>query len=109
MLVFDFRQIGNKMLEIRKKYGLTQHEIAAKAEISERTYAEIERGSTNMRIETLLRICEALKITPDNILTTNKPKLAIQQEELLRRLDNCSSKEKEIALNMLSIYIDSVE
>ena len=109
MLIFDFRQIGNKMLEIRKKSGLTQHEIASRAEISERTYAEIERGSTNMRIETLLRICEALKITPDDILTSNRPRLAIQQEELLRRLDDCSSREKETALNILSIYIDSVE
>lgn len=109
MLVFDFRQIGNKLLEIRKQSGATQHEIAAKAEISERTYAEIERGNTNMRVETLLRICKALKISPDDILTADKPKLAARQEEIFSRLDACSAKEKETALNILSIYIDFVE
>ena len=30
MLVFDFRTIGNKLLSIRKKAGLTQSEVAEK-------------------------------------------------------------------------------
>lgn len=28
MLIFDFRTIGNKLLAIRKKAGLTQYEVA---------------------------------------------------------------------------------
>ena len=60
MLVFDFGTIGNKLLSIRKKAGLTQSEVAEKANLSDRTYADIERGTVNMRIETILKICEAL-------------------------------------------------
>ena len=52
MLVFDFRTIGNKLLSIRKKAGLTQSEVAEKANLSDRTYADIERGTVNMRMET---------------------------------------------------------
>ena len=69
MLVFDFGAIGNKLLAIRKQAGLTQNEVAELAGLSDRTYADIERGTVNMRIETILRICKALRITPDDILT----------------------------------------
>ena len=52
MLIFDTIQIGNKLLQFRKKSGLTQAEVAEAAGLSDRTYADIERGTVNMKIET---------------------------------------------------------
>lgn len=66
MLVHDFGKIGNKLYDIRKKVGLSRTEVAESAGLSDRTYADIERGSTNMKTETLLHICRALHITPDD-------------------------------------------
>ena len=80
MLLFDFRAIGNKLLAIRKRLGMTQAEVAEAAGLSDRTYADIERGTVNMRIETILRICQVLHITPDEILTEDRTPEAIQQE-----------------------------
>lgn len=108
MLVFDMRAIGNKLLAIRKKAGLTQQEVAEAANLSDRTYADIERGTVNMRIKTLLHICEALHITPDAVLTEENPTLTTRQEELFSLLDTCSQKEKEVALNLLFIYLQSL-
>ena len=45
MLIFDFHTIGNKMLSERKRIGLTQAEVAERAGLSDRTYADIERGT----------------------------------------------------------------
>ena len=90
MLIFDFRTIGNKLLAIRKKAGLTQSEAAEAANLSDRTYADIERGTVNMRIETVLKICEALKITPDVLLTEDNPNLSLRQAELLTELEKCT-------------------
>ena len=67
MLIFDFRAIGNRLLSVRKRLGLTQSEVAEAAGLSDRTYADIERGSVNMRIESILKICNVLHITPDEI------------------------------------------
>ena len=53
MLIFDTRKIGNNLLSVRKKAGLTQAEVAEAAGLSDRTYADIERGSVNMKIETV--------------------------------------------------------
>ena len=108
MLIFDMRAIGNKLLSIRKKTGLTQAEVAEAAGLSDRTCADIERGSVNMRIETVLKICEALHITPDEILTEDSSSLTSQQAELIARLNACSPKDKETALRLLSVYLQSL-
>lgn len=108
MLIFDFRAIGNKLLAIRKKAGLTQSEVAEAANLSDRTYADIERGTVNMRIETVLKICEALHITPDAVLTEDNPNLSAKREELLDEFDKCTVKQKETALELLSVYLRSI-
>ncbi|MEA4999870.1 MAG: helix-turn-helix transcriptional regulator [Candidatus Limiplasma sp.] len=108
MLVFDFHTIGNKLLAIRKHAGLTQTEVAEAAGLSDRTYADIERGSVNMRIETILRICEALHITPDEVLTQENATHILRQDEILERLNACPAKEKETALSLLDTYLKSL-
>ncbi len=109
MLIFDFNRIGNRLHAIRKRMGMTQAEVAEAAGLSDRTYADIERGSVNMRMETILRICDVLHITPDEILTETAPSLTAQQEELWRRLEACSPKDKETALSLLAVYLQSLD
>ena len=108
MLLLDMREIGNKLLAIRKRMGMTQVEVAEVAGLSSRTYADIERGTVNMRVETILHICEALHITPDEILTQSNTELTAQEEEILARLNACNSKDKETALRLLSVYLQSL-
>lgn len=109
MLIFDLRTIGNKLLNIRKRMGMTQSEVAERAGLSDRTYADIERGSVNMRTETILRICNVLHITPDEVLTEESISLTTRQEELWDKLNACNPKDKETALQLLSVYLKSLD
>lgn len=109
MLIFDSRKIGNKLLLLRKRMGMTQAEVAEMAGLADRTYAEIERGSANMRIETFLHICNVLHVTPDEILTESDHNMTQHQAELIERLNTCSPKDKETALSLLSVYLRSLE
>lgn len=108
MLIYDFRAIGNRLLAIRRRQGLTQAEVAEAAGLADRTYADIERGTVNMRLETILRICQALHITPDEILTQPPAPLAARQEELLARLNACSEKDRATALRLLEVFLQSL-
>lgn len=108
MLISDVHIIGNKLLTFRKQKGLTQAEVAELAEISDRTYADIERGSANMRMETLVSICKALNITPNQILIDDDNSLMIEQEKLFKQLNSCKTKERETALKLLSVYLNSI-
>ena len=109
MLVFDFITIGNKLFQIRKKMGMTQMEVAIAAGLSERTYADIERGTVNMRIETILKVCKVLQITPNEILTESDTESTIKQSEILQQLATLSPKERETAFCLLSVYINSLK
>lgn len=109
MLVTNMHVIGNKLYEIRKKTGLTRAEVAEKANLSDRTYADIERGTSNMRAETLISICNALHITPDEVFVEADNPVLPNQEEILKRLSECSAKEKETALSLLDIYLRSLD
>ena len=93
MLVFDLKVIGNKLYEIRTKKLMSRAEVAEKANLSDRTYADIERGSVNMRVETILKICEALSITPDDIFVSQEDKF-ITEEKIIDSIKKCQPKEK---------------
>lgn len=108
MLIFDKIAIGNKLLAIRKRTGMTQAEVAEAAGLSDRTYADIERGTVNMRVETLLHICESLHISPDEILTEENTSLQQKREEVLAKLETRSPSERETALELLSVYLQSL-
>lgn len=108
MLIFDLRAIGNKLLNIRRRMGMTQAEVAEAAGLADRTYADIERGTVNMRTETFLRICSVLHITPDEVLTEESTSLSAQQEKLWERLNACNPRDRETALELLSVYLKSL-
>ena len=108
MFIGDTRQLGLRLLAARKRMGLTQAAAAEAAGLSDRAYADIERGTANMRVETLLRICGALHLTPDELLVTDDGPADIQEETILRRLSECSPGEKKTALTLVQVYLDSL-
>ena len=70
MAFSNAHEIGNLLLVIRMRVGMTQAELAEAAGLADRrTNADIGRGSVNMRVDTILRICSVLHVTPDEILT----------------------------------------
>lgn len=55
-------ELGEKLRKEREKAGLTQAEVAAKAEINVSYYAQIERGEVNLSYDKLQSIAEVLEI-----------------------------------------------
>ncbi len=108
MLISDLCTIGNNLYKVRKTKGLTQAEVAEKADLSDRTYADIERGSVTMRVDSLLKICAALHITPNDILVTDNP-IEITEQSIVETIKDCTNNEKETALKLLSVYVDSLK
>ena len=60
--------IGNKFQEYRLKNNLTQNQVAEITGLEPRHISQIERGLSKGSIDTLLKLCNAYKITPDIIL-----------------------------------------
>lgn len=108
-LITDLRVIGSRLHTSRKTQGLSQAEVAAAANISGRAYADIERGEANMRVDTMLRICQALHITPDAILIEERNPAVIRQQEMLQHLSNYSPEDIKKLYDLLHTIISLVD
>ena len=54
-------QLGNGIRESRRKLGLTQEQLAAKAGVRQRTISDIENAG-NARLDTVMRVLAALDL-----------------------------------------------
>ncbi|MCR5107408.1 MAG: helix-turn-helix domain-containing protein [Lachnospiraceae bacterium] len=109
MIIFDLKIIGEKLRKIRIEKRLSQDEAAWQAGISSRTYADIERGAVNARIESILKICDFFEINPDMILTEKSSHDLITDEDILIELNSLSLKNKRTAVDILKAYIKNVK
>ena len=60
--------IGDKICNLRKRAGMTQSELAEKADLSVPFLSEIENGRKSMSVNTLLALSKALKVSTDFII-----------------------------------------
>lgn len=107
MLILEKDLIGKNLYKYRKKAGLTQIEVSEKANLSDKTYADIERGTANMRVDTLIKICKVLNITPNDILYKKDLNSNDDTNTLISKIESCSEKDREFILNTLSSFLNT--
>ncbi len=56
------KALSRKLTEAREKLGLTQAQVAEKADMDVTYYARIERGEINTKGDKLLKLSEVLKV-----------------------------------------------
>ena len=61
--------IGQRIMERRKKLGLTQEALAEKADVTAQFVSYAEAGKRAMRPENLLKMACALEVSADYLLT----------------------------------------
>lgn len=63
-----FQDMGRRLTEIRKEQGLTQCQLAERAQCSQQMIAEYEAGKRNIPVGRLLTIAEALGVAVDDLI-----------------------------------------
>lgn len=102
----DLLSIGNRLFELRTSMHLSQYDLAEKAGISGRTYADIERGETNMRVSTLIAICNALKVTPNDVLLSEESlDYMAGTERIIETLKGSNTRTKKKAYRILDAFL----
>ena len=84
--------IGRAFQECRKNNNLTQSEVAEMAGLEPRYISQIERGISKGSIDTLIKLCNAYKITPDVILYD------LLDEKVKKEIDVYDEKFKKISM-----------
>ena len=68
----DNQNLGIKIKDLRNRKGLSQELLSEETQLSLRTIQRIEKGESVPRGDTLLRLTQALEVTPDNLLDWTK-------------------------------------
>ncbi len=104
-------ELSKLKISIGKKVKLyrteSQEMLAEKALLSRDTISDIECGNVMMGIDTLIKLCNALNITPNDIcedyINTKSEGLNIKIKQELSSI-NLSNEELEIILQMLRYF-----
>ena len=68
-------KVGLMLKEIRKRQGLTCVWVSEQSKISRQALNRIEKGKDNMNLNTFLRLCNTLKISPIDLLRIKEKEL----------------------------------
>lgn len=71
MVTIDYKDLGKRVRELRRKLGFTQEILAEKCGISASFLGHIERGTRVASIETLVSLCNLLHVTPQYLLSAS--------------------------------------
>ena len=97
------KEIGNRIRAARVEQHMSQDALAFEADLSLSTMSDIELGKSNLRVVTLIKIIEALKISADTILRPDVPNVnGIYQSEFSADLSDCSPAEMESIIRLVS-------
>ncbi|MHC8965589.1 helix-turn-helix domain-containing protein [Priestia aryabhattai] len=105
------KYIGTKIKEYRKSLGMTTIELSKLSNTSQTTISTIERGKRFGTIETMLKICEVLRVTLYDILPSERSEnLSVPQihdKRIALILDRLSAEDIEVTetlvLNNMSL------
>ena len=59
--------VGNNIKEARKLKGLTQSQVAQIFRMTQQQYSRFENGVFELNYEQIIKICEILDLTPNEI------------------------------------------
>lgn len=98
----DMKLIGSRIKAVRTDRGMSQADLAAKASVSLPLISNIECAKTSMKLETFVKVAEALQVSADHLLRADVPEVkTIYQGELAEVLEGCSPSEMEAILNIV--------
>lgn len=106
----DYEALGKRIANLRKKRRLTQEQMAEKTELSTNYISHIENSHSIPSLETLMKLCEVLNVTPDELLLGTRQDmenylLSDIQQKILR----CSPRQRRLVDRFIDLLLSEPE
>lgn len=105
-MAIDYNTIGQRLAKIRREKGLSQDNLAEKAELSSNYLSHIENFRSIPSLETVLKLCDALDITPNELLLgiedTQKDYL---QNDISEKIARCNSEQRLLINDFIDMLL----
>jgi transcriptional regulator with XRE-family HTH domain len=106
----DYKRLGLRIRQERKKLNLTQAALAESINISDTYMGCVERGERSLTLDTLVRLVNRLGVTVDYLLSDsvsdNDPNILEQFKQIT---DGHPLERKQMAINVLRTIFSHFE
>ena len=103
----DRMGIGTRISELRSTASMTQERLAGELDVSVQYISRLERGMVGMSTNTLIRLCEVLKVSSDYILFGNVSSPDVSP--VVNRLKYLTPSQLSIVERSINITIEALE
>ena len=97
--------LGENIKREREKAGYTQERFSEIIDMTPNNLSAVERGVAGVSLKTLRRICEALKVSADDLLFGLGDKS--DGEALIRKLERLDARQMRIVQEVLSALLEA--
>ncbi len=99
----DYKKVGMRIAARRKELGLKQWQVNEMAGLSDKYLSNIERATSVLSVDVLMKLCAVLKTTPDALLlgALNEPKNEDTSSLIENKLRGMSETQKQLAISLL--------
>lgn len=97
--------MGNRIKTRRKELRIKQAELAEMLEISNNHMSSIENGRQKPSLDTFIRLCSYLNVTPDYLLLGSMHAYNIPQD-IIDKLRLCSEADIELARDFIELLVE---
>ena len=105
----DYVSIGKQIKTERLRIGMTQLQLAERANISQTFMSNIETGEKKMSLDTFIRIADSLNISSDALLVDNLHNPTNLLESKFKTImADCSIYEQKIIVDAITAIKDSL-
>ncbi|MDE6999758.1 MAG: helix-turn-helix transcriptional regulator [Lachnospiraceae bacterium] len=98
----DYKKLGERIREERRRLNLTQAQLAEAVDISNTYMGAIERGERSLTLDTLVRLVNRLGVTVDYLLSDSVTDTDSNiMEQFKQIIDRQPLERKQMAVNVL--------
>ena len=97
--------LGENIRRERERAGYTQERLSEMIDMSTQNLSTVERGMAGVSLKMLRRICEALKVSADDLLFGQGEKS--DGEALIRKLERLDARQMRIVQEVLSALLEA--
>lgn len=107
------KEVGERLRMLRKHYGYSREKIAESIGRSVKYYADIERGTCGMSLETLIALADFYRVSLDYLVegTDHAEKESMDEETkwAVKRLCGLNDRRRKIVVEMVSLMVEQAE
>ncbi len=101
-MAINFETVGKRIKEVRKQKGMSQDELAERADLSSQYISQIETGRKKGSLPTYNKLAKALGVSIDELTgSISEGSKVLSDVDLI--LQDCSKEERELLVEVLRV------